>query len=270
MHHTCAIIPTIMYIFSMYICVFYVLLFETFFICVQPTSNTSFTYKSTMSKIAYLLHDKWNGISSDEVLVLLDDLHGNGYVLWEIYIHEKISEVLEVIHNDIAHIHNDISLFMYYVVNKVPKLEPWCLPNTDLSINCNNSIPCVSEVLHTVPNQPCGFWLTRNKFTTAKHRFIVCKLFYIKLYISKLEMASSDYLNSLTLSKKDTSIANGKYVEFRSFYGSHPPCEFRVDSYEILLDRVVTLIGNLDIVLQYHVIDVQVQLHNHMYINVHL
>ena len=118
-------------------------------------------------------------------------------------------------------------------------IHHWSNPQSKVSTKCRGARPCTSFV-HLRPSRPCGFILSYEDIGAEHYHISVSKLFHIKLFVIKLQMKFSGLRNSLVLFKRN--LYSASYSLDHKFFGSHPPCELVVNSYEVMVEKMLALI----------------------------
>ena len=206
------------------------------------------SYATTINKLKHILSGDWKLIYSDNALDMLSELHENNYKLWGVFLFQQIA-------NSTSPTSYDISTCIKEVHTRNVPIHHWCNPQNKVATKCREAKPCTSSV-HLRPSRPCGLILSYED-NGAEHYYIsVSKLFHIKLFIIKLQMQFSGIQNTIIFYKRN--LDDSFYTFVHQFFGSHPPCELGVDSYEIMVEKMFALIHTSNVTLRYTVDDVQV------------
>ena len=235
----------------MYVALWLVILLNTTMAWPKTQVNTT-SYATAINKLKHILSRDWKMIYTDNALGMLSELHDTGYKLWGVFLFQQIA-------NSTSPTSYDISTCIKEMHTRNVPIHHWCNPQNKVSTKCREAKPCTSSV-HLRPSRPCGLMLSYEDIVAEHYYISVSKLFNIKLFIIKLQMKFSGLQNSIVLFKRN--LYSASYTLLHKFFGSHPPCELVVNSYEVMVEKMVALLDTSNVTLKYSVVDVQVCLEN--------
>ena len=235
----------------MYVGLWLVILLDTTMTWPKTQVNTA-RCANVINKLKHVLSGDWKMIYTDNALDMLSELHENNYKLWGVFLFQQIA-------NSTTPISPDISTYIKEMYTRNVPIHHWCNPQNKVATKCGGAKPCTSSV-HLYPNRPCGLMLSYEDIWAEHYYISVSKLFHIKLFVIKLQMKFSGLQNSLVLFKRN--LYSASYSQVHKFFGSHPPCELVVNSYEVMVEKMFGLIDTSNFTLRYTVVDVQVCLEN--------